>query len=379
MTNKPIRILQINAGSKNFGGVSSFLYNVYSNIDRSKIQFDFLSPYQTTYGIVKDQITSMGGNIFELGVNGNFIRRTYLLYHRVYSFFKEHRYKIVHINSGSIFFNYVISTAARKANIENIIVHSHNGADSSGNFIRRLIFEKLKLKTEKNANHLYACSNLAARFMFSDSAVGNKKVTVIHNGIDIARFCANKEKRKELRDQYNLTDKYVIGNIGRLVPQKNQSFLLKVFEQLHQINPQAVLLIYGEGELKKDLETEINDLGIKNCVYLMNPIIEIENAYNMMDAFVLTSIYEGLPVTGIEAQANGLNCFFSDSITNEVKINNNVFFLSLNDSPSIWAAAINDELLNQEEFTMNWQELQKYDIANVAADLCKKYEEMISL
>ena len=178
---EPIRVLQINSGSRSFGGVSSFLYNVYTNIDREQVQFDFLSPNVTTYGIHREEIEEMGGRIYELGIKGNILTRKTGLYKRLYEFLTQHAYSIVHINSGNFFFNLFAVMAVRKAGVPCRIVHSHNAGDTSRSRIKKAVFEALKPQLERNATTLLACSRKAAGYMFTDRTVREGKVQIVKN------------------------------------------------------------------------------------------------------------------------------------------------------------------------------------------------------
>lgn len=374
----PIRVLQINAGSDNFGGVSSFLFNIYKELNHSEIQFDFLSPYKTTYAIVEKDINSMGGRTFELCVNGQFLLRTLRLYFKVRKFLQKNKYSIVHINSGSIFFNYIVSLAANHVSVPTIIVHSHNGADEKDNWFRRFIFERLKVRIEKNADYLFACSEAASNFMFSEKARKDHQVRIIHNGIDLEKFKFDNSRRIQLRRERGFEEKIIIGNIGRLVRQKNQSFLIEVFSKLHDIDPNYFLLLYGEGDLEKQLYKEIAHHNLQDCVKISSLTRDIQDAYLMMDAFILTSLYEGLPVTGVEAQANGLCCFFSDTITREIKINENVWFFSLHEPAEKWAHDISDIVKNNgERIAQNNSKIYDYDIKHIAAELTEFYQKSV--
>ena len=227
---EPIRVLQINSGSRSFGGVSSFLYNVYTNIDREKLQFDFLSPEVTTYGIHREEIEKSGGRIYELGIKGNILTRKTGLYKRLRQFLAKHRYSIVHINSGNFFFNLFAVMAVRKAGVPCRIVHSHNAGDTNRSRIKKAAFEALKPQLEKNATLLLACSRKAASYMFTDQTVREGRVQIVKNGINAERFRFDPEIRKTVRQELGLQDKFVVGHVGRFYKQKNHVFLIRIFE-----------------------------------------------------------------------------------------------------------------------------------------------------
>ena len=338
-TTEPIRVLQINSGSRSFGGVSSFLYNVYTNIDRKQVQFDFLSPNVTTYGIHRDEIEEMGGRIYELGVTGNILTKKTGLYKRLSQFLAQHKYFIVHINSGNFFFNLFAVLAVRKAGVPCRIVHSHNAGDTSRSRIKKAAFEALKPQLEKNATMLLACSRKAARYMFTDKTVKAGKVEIVKNGINADRFHFDPEVRQAVRRELGLTDQFVVGHVGRFFKQKNHAFLIRIFEKIHETEPESVLLLFGKGDLEPEIKDLVKERGLTSCVRFMGEVADIERMYQAMDVFVMPSFHEGLPVSCVEIQAAGVPCVLSDTITEEIRIEDSMQFLSLKQSPEEWAAA----------------------------------------
>ena len=373
---EPIRVLQINSGSGTFGGVSSFLYNVYTNIDREKLQFDFLSPDVTTYGIHRAEIEKAGGRIYELGIKGNILTRKTGLYKRLRQFLTKHRYSIVHINSGNFFFNLFAVTAVRKAGVPCRIVHSHNAGDTNRSRIKKAVFKALKPQLERNATLLLACSRKAASYMFTDKTVREGGVQIVKNGINAERFRFDPEIRKTVRRELGLADKFVVGHVGRFYKQKNHAFLIRVFEKIHEKEPESVLLLFGKGELETEVRDLVNELGLAPYVRFMGEVPDIERMYQAMDVFVMPSFHEGLPVSCVEIQAAGVPCVLSDTITEEIKIEDSMQFISLTESPEIWAQAA---LARKGHRDMDGYESvirSGYAIRDVADGMLKMYEEM---
>lgn len=371
-----IKVLQINAGSRQFGGVSAFVFNLFTHIDKTKVTFDFLSPNITTYEMVRNQIEACGGNIYELGVTGSFPVRTYRLFHRLQQFLKNHSYDAIHINSGSVFFNYVVSSAAKKAKTSNIIVHSHSSVDEKDNPVRNRVFQKLRIRIEKNADVLLACSKTAAEFMFTANALKENRVKVIYNGIDLNRFTYAEETRNAVRKNLGVQDKFVIGTAGRLETVKNHRFLLDVIRAAHDLNQNVYGVIYGSGSLKEDLLKQIRDGHMEEYVRIFDPVKDIERAYMAMDVFVLPSLYEGLPFTALEAQAIGLPVVMSDCITKEVSVCGNVSYLPLTDPAEAWAA----QILRQKEWQSGSRDLLKkagFDIGSTADGITEIYQNLM--
>lgn len=341
---KPFRVLQINSGSVNFGGVSSFLYNIYTHIDREKVQFDFLSPDKTTYEIHQSEITKMGGRIYEFGIKGNILSRKLKLYSKLKNFLMENNYRIVHINSGNFFFNLFVSAAVKKAGVPVRIIHSHNAGDTCGT-LKRITFRILKPVMEKNATDFFACSKLAAEYMFTEKTVKSGKVTVIPNGIDTSKFSYNETIRTEMRRKLRLEDKFVVGNVARFMPQKNHRFLIKVFEKVVKIQKNAVLLLIGQGELMGEIKALVHAKGLDKNVIFLGQRNDVEKLYQAMDVFVLTSFHEGFGIVTIEAQTSGLHCVVSDNIPEEANVNKKMVRLPLTASSRKWA----EEILNITE------------------------------
>ena len=373
---EPIRVLQINSGSRSFGGVSSFLYNVYTNIDREKLQFDFFFFFLTTYGIHREEIEKSGGRIYELGIKGNILTRKTGLYKRLYEFLTQHAYSVVHINSGNFFFNLFAVMAVRKAGVPCRIVHSHNAGDTNRSRIKKAAFEALKPQLEKNATLLLACSRKAASYMFTDQTVREGRVQIVKNGINAERFRFDPEIRKTVRQELGLQDKFVVGHVGRFYKQKNHVFLIRIFEKIHEKEPESVLLLFGKGDLETEVRGLVNELGMAPYVRFMGEVPDIERMYQAMDVFVMPSFHEGLPVSCVEIQAAGVPCVLSDAITEEIKIADSLQFLSLSDSPEIWAKAA---LSMKGHRDLNGYEnviRSGYAIRDVADGMLKMYKEM---
>ncbi|MBQ8133002.1 MAG: glycosyltransferase family 1 protein [Clostridia bacterium] len=377
-TDEVPRILQLNSGSGDFGGVSSFLYNVYTHIDRDKIQFDFISPNITTYGIHREEIENMGGRIYELGITGNILTRKLKLYRELKKFLNNHDYRIIHINSGNFFFNLFAVSAAKKAGIEFRIVHSHNAGDTNHSIFKRILFNILKPSLEKKATELYACSEKAAQYMFTKKSNENRKVSIIKNGIQIERFVFDAQVREQLKNDLRINDKIVIGHVGRFLEQKNHEFLIKIFAEIHKENNNTVLFLFGSGEKQEKIQQLVKEEELEDCVRFMGVIGDIEKMYQIMDVFVMPSFHEGLPVTCIEVQVNGMPCVLSDSITSEVKINENVLFVSLKESPQFWAHKVLSALESGRADNCDKIENSGYSIDSVAKNLRDRYFVMLN-
>lgn len=323
-----IRVLQV-VNNMHRAGLETMLMNYYRNIDRTKIQFDFLT-HRPEKGDYDDEIISMGGKVYYAP---RLYPQNYLQYFKwMKKFFKEHsEYKIIHSHIDSM--SYLPLLAAKLNNIPIRIAHSHNTSiDRDFKLPLKLFFKKLLPSV---ATHFCACGKEAGQFLFP-----NKKNTFIPNAIDIKKFLYNEEIRRKKRKELELENKFVIGHIGRLSYQKNHKFLIELFSEILKKEKESVLLIIGVGEKEKELKEQVRNLNIEKNVYFLGKREDINELYQVMDLFLMPSLFEGVPVVGIEAQFSGLPCIFSDKVPQETKFEENVIFLSLNTSIELWCSEI---------------------------------------
>ena len=327
-----IRILH-SVSNMDRGGIETMLMNFYRNIDRSKVQFDFLAN-KPQPGDYDEEIRELGGRIF---VSPGFM--SYRKYARYMTdlFRQNPEYKIIHTHNGSLML-YALKSA-QKNDIPIRIAHAHATSVPVGlkNEVKKLIRPLIKY----TATDYWGCSEAAGKFYFSEKR-WNKNHQLIHNAINVDDFLFSEKNRESIRREYGFGDKFVIGHVGRLAPQKNQKKLLEVFSAVHRMNKNAHLVIIGTGELESKLKEYSKELGIENDVTFTGVLSNVNEWYSAFDVFAMTSLYEGLPVVAIEAQAADLPCVLCDTITPEVKITDNVSFTGLKDSADDWAKAILD-------------------------------------
>ncbi|MBR3737195.1 MAG: glycosyltransferase, partial [Eubacterium sp.] len=227
------------------------------------------------------------------------------------------------------------------------------------------------------ATDYWGCSNAAGKFYFSEK-YWNKAHEFIRNAIEVDNFTFNSEIRKTIRDEYGFGDKLVIGHVGRMAPQKNQKKLIDVFNEIHKVNPETHLVIIGTGELEEKLKQQVKDLGLSQAATFTGVLSNVNEWYSAIDVFVMTSLYEGLPVVAVEAQAADLPCVLTDTITPEVKVTEKVSFLGLNDDSKKWA----NEILSIKpgERVPRKEELKNagYDINTEAKRMQDLYLELYS-
>ena len=325
-----VRVLHV-IGTMQVGGAPNFIMNVYRNIDRDKVQFDFLIN-DTVKSDLEDEVISMGGIIHR-------VTRRFPNYFKhlkcIDDFYRNNKqYNIVHQHTGG---NLAISTIiyAKKHKIDKIVYHSHNSKNDRS--IIGAIFDFIyKPQIKKYATHYFACSELAAKHLFG-KYIGKSEIKIINNGIDTDNFAFNSYAREQKRQELEIKDKFVVGHIGRFATQKNHVFLIDIFNKVYEKNNNAVLLLVGDGELRGTIEDIVKEQGLANNVIFAGLRTDISDLLSAMDVFLFPSLYEGLPVILIEAQANGLHCILSDAISSEADITGLLEYVPLNESQSYWA------------------------------------------
>lgn len=326
--NEPFRVAQV-LSKMNSGGIEMVVLNYYRHIDRTKVQFDFVVEEGSTIPF-RDEIERMGGRIYLVPPYINI--KEYQT--RLVKLFRTNNYKIVHahMNTLSIF----PLRAAKKAGVQVRITHNHSTADKT-ELKRTIIKYILRPFAKVSATHYCACSVLAGKWLFGNSFFEKGNVKLIPNAIDISKFTFNEEIRNRVRTELGVEDNFVVGHVGRFMHQKNHEFLIDIFKRIHEKESKAILLLIGEGELKHKIEKKVRCLGLNDFVRFLGVQYNVNELMQGMDIFLLPSLYEGLPVVGVEAQSSGLPCVYSSSITEETKILDSTEFVSLEESVDKWA------------------------------------------
>lgn len=355
-----IRILQ-SVNIMDRAGLETMLINYYRNIDRSKIQFDFLT-HRSDIGAYEDEIKKMGGKVYHAP---RLYPQNYWQYFKyMKKFFEKHpEYGIIHSHIDSM--SYFPLLAAEKSGVPVRIGHSHS-SKIDRDLKYPIKYFALK-RMPKVANVFFACGKLAGKFMW-----GKKEFKVIYNAIDLEKFAFNNCLRKEVRKNLNIEDDtFVVGHVGRFIRVKNQLFLLDVFNEIVKRKPNSILMLIGKGEDEQKIRAKIHELGLDEKVMILIDRADVDKLYQALDMFVMPSFFEGVPVVGIEAQANGLPCLFSDSISNEVLLTKNAEKFSLTNSAKSWADKILKKSIARNEEAFSELQSKGYDIKFEA----KKLEE----
>ena len=333
---EPVRVAQI-MGKWVGGGVESVVMNYYRYIDRTKIQFDFICDDDST-NIPYEEIEKLGGKVILIPP----YQKVFKYHNKLKKILKEGHYKIVHshINTLSVFSLF----AAKCAGVPVRIAHSHsttNKKEKKKNLLKQL----LRPFSELFATDYMCCSELAGRWLFGDKEYDKGNVYLLNNAIDLDKFKYNETLRKKKRKELGIKDDtLVIGHIGRFVAQKNHDYLIDIFNEIHKKNNNSVLLLAGQGPLMEEIKNKAKELNLDDSVKLLGQRNDANELYQAFDVFLLPSLYEGLPVVGVEAQAAGLLCYLSDDMTKETKVLDITKFMSLNNTPEEWANNILDDV-----------------------------------
>lgn len=260
---------------------------------------------------------------------------------------------------------------AKKHKVSTRIIHAHNSKYMGRKILYPLHFlHKYSLK--RFVTHYISCSKVAEQFMFLKSDLYKKKNCILKNAIDTDLFAYNEGVRNKYRTYYKVNDKIVFGHIGRFSEQKNHMFLIDIFQEIYKKNQSAFLVLVGTGELLPKIKSKVNLLQLDQNVLFLDSTNDIKNIYQMMDALLLPSLYEGLPMVGVEAQAAGLPCYFADTISREAAFSDDVKFLSLDLSASTWAEYILNDYNNFQ------RENRKKIIEEAGFDIKKSVDDFIT-
>lgn len=330
---KPLRVVQ--ACDLQAGGISSMILAVCENLDREAVNFDYLV-YRNQEEFEDRRVQALGGRKLVASNTdaANKFEKFFYKFFRTYRVLRQERAEIFHINASTPY-DCLVGLAARLAGVRTVILHAHNSRpEKSGK--GHLVFQNIcRMFQPLCGDRYFACSNLANEFMYGSRR--RKKAVLVKNGIDTRRFQFDETVRRQMRKRYGIQDALVVGHIGRLCPQKNQGFLIQIFAELRKLRKDARLVLIGQGELERELMDQVERLELQDSILYIPVTSQPEQFYCMMDLFLLPSLYEGLPVVGVEAQASGLPCIFSDSITRELSITDRAHYLSLGRSPVEWA------------------------------------------
>lgn len=375
MEHDQIKVLEVVPSLSRAAGVARFAYNMALYHDEQRVHYDFLHHaiingkmmHEKTYD---SDLKQRGSKVYTVNYAGAGFTR---FVKEVDAFFKQHgtEYDIVHCQMPNSAF--CVLRDAKHVGIKHRILHSHLN-NSSDQFLHRLRNAPLNAIGKMYATDRLACSEDAGKFLFRD-----KPFTVIRNGIPIEKFAFDAGINSELRSEYGIPmDAPVIGCVGRMVKQKNYPFAVKVFAQFLHKRPDAKLVFIGDGTDRAELEQTIHDEGVTSSVLMLGVREDINRLYSMMDVFFMPSLYEGLPVSCVEAQASGLPCVYSTDVPKESDITGTGLFLDRSEDISNWVSALG-KATQKGKLSLNPGLLTKqgYSASGNAELLMKHYEKIV--
>ena len=333
------KVLHILSGADG-GGISNVVLNYYKNLDREKIQFD-IAFLVNSEGYIADEFQKMGSEIFVLPLKSKSVKAYKQELEKI---LRRKQYDAIHIHENET--SFVGLSVAKKMGIKQRIAHSHTSAPYVS------LYGDIKRRIGCFLNYYFsscvmACGVLAGDRIFGKRNMRKKKSIVLPNAIDLEKFKFNQEIRDVYRNELQITDKYVIGMVGRLAPEKNFLFGLKIVKKVHEKLPNAVFLIVGEGTEREEIETFIKINKMEEYVKLLGLREDVANLYQCFDVLIMPSIHEGFPLVAVEGIATGLYVLLSSKITSELECYTSVKYCSL-DNLEDWVSEVIKNSCNTE-------------------------------
>lgn len=372
-----IRILHIVHALTRSGGLSNFLMNYYRNINRDKVQFDFIYFKDVSHSF-SDEIEQMGGRCFQMTEPAPDMKYR----SEIKAFFQEHEGEYTAMHCHALFAAAMYAGFARKyGGISNIIIHSHSNGYGNGTLRKIRNYFMIKAGVFRS-DYKMACSYSAARFMFGERAAKNGEVMIINNAIDCERYLFDKASRDEIRKELDIGDAFVIGHVGGFAVWKNHDFLIDVFSCLKKIRPDAILILAGDegiasGSTKSAVIEKAKSLGLMDSIRILGFRNDVNKVLMAMDAFVFPSVAEGFGFAMIEAELSGLRCFASKTVPPETKCTDKAKYLPLEEGPAIWAADIASADFSEDNRSVDLSDFDRFNIKKQAGVLEKLYLDMI--
>ena len=347
------------------GGIESFIVNVYRNIDREKFQIDFAAPMENI--CFEKEFIEGGSKVYALPARKDNPLKFYSAFRDLLKSHPEYQIVHFHLQSCSCFEPVIIAKLLGRKTI----VHSHNEYRGTRKITRALdsaFRSVVPLFSDMNL----ACSDIAGRYMFK-----SRSFTVVNNAIDAEKFTYSEEARAKYRKELGLVDKFVLGHVGRFDEQKNHEFLVDIFRSVHEKDPSAFLLMVGVGGLKAKIAAKLKSLGLERNSMILENRSDIPELMQAMDVFVFPSVFEGLGMVVIEAQAAGLPCVVADTLPSAVEATDLLVWLSLNQSAEVWGRKVLELKGAKRQDTLQELIESGYEIKHEISKLEDIYTSMI--
>lgn len=374
MKENKIRVLHI-LDELNTGGAEKIVVTYFKYIDKNKFQWDFvITRYEdeNKRGMLESLVEKLGGNIYRVHrKRENYIKNIL----DINKIIKNGNYDIVHSHLDELSTFYLLS--AKKNGVKVRICHSHLAGAKRGTAVE-ILCKLLKPLMNRVVTDKFACGIEAAKSLWGKENVDSGNVFIMNNAIETEEFKYKTEIRTQIRKELNVENNILFGTVGRLSYQKNTEFIIEIFKQIYILNKKAKLLLVGDGEKEKLLKSKVMEYGLNENVIFIKRREDINKIMMALDAFLLPSRYEGLPIVMVEAQCTGLDCFVSNCITKEIEINPNVYYLSLNESSEFWAEFVLNNM-NKFERSKGYKNIEKagYEISLATKCLQDYYEKAL--
>jgi glycosyltransferase involved in cell wall biosynthesis len=364
-----IRVLQV-LGGLNLGGAETMVMNLYRAIDRTQVQFDFIIHLQGKQAY-EDEVLELGGRIYRFpAFNGKNLCEIKELWNHFFVRYPE--YKILHSHVRS--YASVYLPIAKKHGLTTII-HSHSTSNGSG--ISSIAKKIMQYPLRYQADYFFGCSKEAGEWLFGDTVVNSDKFTILKNAIDIKKYTYSNKERLIIRNEFKIQEStFVLGHIGRFMEAKNHKFLIDIFKVIHEKYSDSKLMLVGDGKLKKLIKNKVQKLGLQNDVIFTGIRSDIPELLSAMDVFCFPSVFEGLGIVAVEAQASGLHTICSDKVPKEANVTELAEFISLAKSAEEWANIILKYRTYERTDTFSDIYDAGYDIKQTARWLQNFYIEM---
>lgn len=347
--------------TENPGGIESVIMNYYRYIDRNSIQFDFLCNCPKI--AYEKEIIDLGGEIYKITPR----KKNYFAFKKeLNEFMKQngYKYEAIWVNVCSLAnIDYLIY--AKKYRIPKRIIHCHNSSNDGGG-IKLIVHTFNKHRIERYATDFWSCSEAASPWFFSKKIIKFSNYKIITNAIEVSKFKRSQKIRDEYRKRLELEDKIVIGHVGRFHFQKNHHFLIDIFEELVKRSNDYRLILIGQGELQQEIKQMVLTRNLTDKVIFLGAVTDVQNFYQAMDCFVMPSVFEGLGIVALEAQAAQLPCVLADTIPFDVKVNDEVVFVPLESGVKEWADTI-ERMVGRFDLSDKLSE-SKYNITKQTKD-----------
>lgn len=335
---EPLRVLV--SAPLGVGGITSLMMSIQNGLDHDEMNFDYIV-WHDRKEPMDDAVAAMGSRKLVASADWMPLKplRGFLRIFEIAKVCRENKVKILHLNSGSPI-SIIKVIAARMGGVKYITMHSHNGSAVSNSMLDKAANALCRPLIPLVCDDLWACSSLAAQFTFPKRIAAEKKFYFMPNGIDLKKFSYDPALRDSIRKELGWEKHFVVGHAGRFNYQKNHAFLIDIFAEIAKKDDTAILALFGVGELQDTIRKKVRNLGLESRVRFYGASDRMEQMYQGMDVFLMPSRFEGLPVSGVEAQAAGLPIVFADTITREVAVSDQVQYISLKESPAVWAKKV---------------------------------------